>query len=387
MAKPHEDRGTMPGTRAPARTPKVLFLSLGVIGWREGSGLTVKMARVQSQQALQTIAGLERRRRPEQHERIQRRQLEHTPSVQAPLLTTEGCFQPKPNCIVINQLAIKAVADELGGPVALPGLLNMLDKSDVGGVALDNADHCMSCIPRPLSQVVNHLSRQLVMGLCALVLLMEPTLIFAKAGLHKTDEPSPSELAGKEVSNEKYPNGWTYANKERPNARYRIGETYLDELKKGQWRAYINEKIVEVTPGAVNEDRKKRTYVVDALIVKRRSYPWIFEKAGICKFDDGSELRGNFIASVNFERCRRYSTHIEKVWGWDKNLQKFATQSAKGLTCELISFGQDPETSECVDWGKCYAHFNLSRNQIPTPTQTGFCSDKFLLPQWRRSRK
>lgn len=245
----------------------------------------------------------------------------------------------------------------------------------------------MNCISRLLAPAINHLSRTLMLALWALVFLMKPSLTFAKEILHRTGEPSPSELAGKDVLNEKYPNGWIYANKVRPRAQYKIGDIYLDELKKGQWHAYINEKILEIKPGAANEGRKKRTYVVDALIVRHRSYPWIFEKAGICKFDDGRKLQDNFIASVNFERCRRYSTHIEKVWGWDKNLQKFVTQSTKGLTCELISFGQDPETEECVDWGKCYAHFNLARNQIPDYQQTKYCSDNFLFPKWQKIKK
>lgn len=119
MAKPHEDRGTMPGTRAPARTPKVLFLSLGVIGWREGSGLTAVMGQVQSRPSTATSAG-QKQRRAGEGERPQRQQVKRMSDVQlqAPLPTTEGRFQPKPNCIVINQLAIKAATGELGGAVA-----------------------------------------------------------------------------------------------------------------------------------------------------------------------------------------------------------------------------------------------------------------------------
>lgn len=55
MAKPHEDRGTMPGTKVPPRTPKVRCSISAAIGWSEDSGLAAVMGPVQSQPAPQTV--------------------------------------------------------------------------------------------------------------------------------------------------------------------------------------------------------------------------------------------------------------------------------------------------------------------------------------------
>lgn len=219
------------------------------------------------------------------------------------------------------------------------------------------------------------------------LLFMSPLLLFAKESSHKTNEPSSKELAGMEVLNEKYPNGWVYADKLNVGRLYKPNEGVFEHLKKGQWYAQIYERVIEVNSLKEAEGKKKRTFIVDALIIRRRSYPWVFEEASTCKFADGSKLKSGFIASVNFERCRRYSTHIEKAWGWDEKLQKFVTQPTKGLTCEIGSFGQDPETSECVDWGKCYSHFNIARNQVPSSQQTSYCSDNFLLPKWQKNSR
>lgn len=211
--------------------------------------------------------------------------------------------------------------------------------------------------------------------------------VFAKESSRKPHEPSTSELVGKEVFNERYPNGWMYDRKPDAKKDYEVGKAYYTELKKDQWLAQVYEKVLEVTPVDGAKAKKKRALILDALILERRSYPWIFEKIGTCKFADGSQLKNGFIASVNFERCRRYSTHIEKVWDLDEKSQKFVTMPTKGLTCERIGFGQDPESSECVDWRKCYSHFNIADNKIPNREQHSYCSDNFLYPERRKYSK
>lgn len=245
----------------------------------------------------------------------------------------------------------------------------------------------MSCLKSPQTERKRHVLIWPILVVFSILLFVSPQIVFAKDPSRKAHEPSTRELVGKDVFNEKYPNGWSYDRPPDAKKTYQVGKVYFTELKKGQWLAYTYEKILEVTPVNGAGGKKQRAQIVDALIVRRRSYPWIFEKAGTCKFSDGTELQGDFVASVNFQRCQRYSTLVEKVWKSDDKQQKISTQLAKGLTCELISFGQDPQTSECLDWGKCYAHFNLARNQIPDFQQTKYCSDHFLLPKWQRDKK
>lgn len=213
-------------------------------------------------------------------------------------------------------------------------------------------------------------------------LLLAFNFVQTCAALTKTKqnyEPDPTELRGKEVIDGKYPNGWVYADKLNAGRLYKPNEGVFEHLKKGQWYAKIYERVIEVNDLKGAEGKKKRTFIVDALIIRRRSYPWIFEEASTCKFADGGKLINGFIASVNFERCRRYSTHIEKAWGWDDKLQKFITQPTKGLTCELVVFGQDPETESCINWGKCFAKFGvtLTNGKTLSNEQWLYCRDNF----------
>ncbi len=123
MAKPHEDRGTMPGTKVPPRTPKVRFLISGVMGLREGSGLAALRDEGHFQPTLHTALGQEQRP-AEECDRHQRQQVKR--------MSTCNCMHP---CQPLGSASAKARlpchqpsghqagAGEQGSAVALQSLL------------------------------------------------------------------------------------------------------------------------------------------------------------------------------------------------------------------------------------------------------------------------
>lgn len=186
------------------------------------------------------------------------------------------------------------------------------------------------------------------------------------------------ELLGREISRETYPQGWTL---QRLGGRVAVGEVGGPyQLTKNGWTAYAYQKVLEQRP-----DGKFliRSQIVDVVLFKHG--PRV-DTTVLCKYADGRQPDIQ-VAAVNFGRCERYSKRVQKAWRWDDKTNAVVMADLTGLTCEMVAFGQEPDTRKCIDWEKCYRHFNLSQTSAPDFEQRSYCSDRFLLTHSNRSTR
>ena len=186
------------------------------------------------------------------------------------------------------------------------------------------------------------------------------------------------ELLGREIAGENYLQGWKL---KQLGSRVEVGRVSGPyHLSKNGWTAYAYQKVLEQSP-----DKKTliRSQIVDVVLFKHG--PGV-DMTILCQYADGRTPEIQF-AAVKFGRCERYSNSAQKAWRWDDKANAVVLSDLSGLRCEMIGFGQDPVTSKCIDWAKCYQHFNLPSNSVPDMKQRNYCSDNFLYPSATRSTR